>query len=293
MNKDIPPLPWLRAFDAAARHRNFSLAADELALTPAAVSYQVRSLEERLGYPLFLRKKRPMELTTMGQLYVPWVQRAFALLGQGTRDVFGPRQSRPVRFRCLQSWAYCWLMPRLPTFRRTHPEITLQIHMGSWAGTLDAEQLDLDVRFGDGQWPGVQSIPLCKDPIVPLCHPDLYRNDMTPEQLAQQDLIEIIGVSDTWQQYFLQENVPQPQNPPQLQADQSNAALEMAALGLGHVLVLRTFAEPYLADGRLVPSLKGEKKSDQMLYLVQSKEVIDPDCQRFKDWLLDSLASEA
>jgi len=96
---DIPPLPWLRAFEAASRNGNFSSAGDELGLTPAAISHQVRALEEHLGYQLFSREKRPMELTAMGELYLPWVIKAFETLRLGTRDVFGTRDTRPLRIR--------------------------------------------------------------------------------------------------------------------------------------------------------------------------------------------------
>ncbi|MCV6584231.1 MAG: LysR substrate-binding domain-containing protein [Marinibacterium sp.] len=290
MTRNIPPMPWLRAFEASARHLNFSIAADELGLTPAAVSYQVRALEDELGYRLFLRKKRPMELTTMGALYLPWVTRAFALLGQGTSDVFGPRMVRPVRIRCLQSLVHLWLGPRLPDFRARHPDVVLQLHMASWASTLDRDQLDLDIRYGDGRWPDRDVHLLCRDPIFPVCHPDLARPGLTVDGLAAAPLIEIIGVADTWRQFFVQEGVAPPDTGPGLQADQSLAALEFAALGMGHALVLKLFADPYLRDGRLVRSLPVDKRSEQGLYLLSARDGLAPEAALFRDWLINAFA---
>ena len=292
MSHSFPPLPWLRAFEASARHRNFSVAAGELALTPAAVSYQVRALEQELGYPLFVRKKRPMELTTMGELYLPWVARAFLLLGQGTSDVFGEREARPVRVRCLQSFAMSWLAPRLPDFRARHPDVILQLHMSTWASALDRDQLDLDIRYGDGGWRDQEVRLLSRDMIIPVCHPDLCPADLNIEVLAQAPLIEVIGVPDTWRQFFVQEGVTPPTRPAALQADQSIAALEFAARGMGHALILRMFAEPYLADGRLVQSLPLETRTEQGTYLLYAAESQSPGAIAFRTWLLEQFDAD-
>ena len=283
---DLPPLTWLRAFEASARHRNFTAAAEALGLTPAAISYQVRALEEHLGYPLFSRKKRPMELTTMGQLYLPWVIKSFDVIRQGTTDVFGVRETRPVRIRCLPSFALIWLMQRLPQFREQYPEVKLQLHIGTWASAIDTDQLDIELRFGDGDWPGHQAHFLQWDPILPLCRPDLRPANGSMEELAKAPLIEIIGVADNWRQFFRQENVEFPAQTPALQADQSIAALEMASLGLGHALVSRFFAEPYLADGRLIQSVPLEKRSERALYMTCPEGPVSFGSQAFQDWIL-------
>ncbi len=289
MTDAMPPLPWLRAFESAARHGNFSLAAEELGLTPAAVSYQVRALEAHLGYTLFLRKKRPMVLTTMGALYQPWVARAFALVAQGTNDVFGARSARPVRLRCPQSFALAWLVPRLPDFQDRHPEVVVQLHMGTWASTIARDMLDLDIVFGDGTWREGTSELLCRAPIVPVCHPDLAAGCQSVTDLAAAPLIEIIGVVDSWRQFFVQEEVPPPARLPRLQVDQTVAALDLAALGLGHALVFTLYAAPFLRDGRVVRSLPIEKRTEQALYLLTPEAAMDRDCALFRDWLIAAM----
>lgn len=284
---DMPPLPWLRAFEAASRNGNFSSAGDELGLTPAAVSHQVRSLEDHLGYQLFSRKKRPMELTTMGELYLPWVIKAFETLRLGTRDVFGTRHMRPLRIRCLPTFAQLWLLKQLPDFRARYPEVAMQLHMGTWASAIEASQLDIEVRFGNGDWPGQRATLLSRHPVIPVCHPDLQPASGTLEALRGSSLIEIIGVADTWHQFFRQENLPPPKQAPTLNVDQSIAALELATHGLGHALISELFAAPYLQDGRLVRSLPLEKHTDQALYVTCPEGPVSYACQIFLDWLVE------
>ncbi len=117
MAYSLPPLTWLRAFEAAARLGNFTRAAEELLITPAAVSYQVRQLEQLLGYPLFDRVHRELALTRLGQTYLPTVEKAFSDLSIATVSVFGERDRQPVRFRCLNSFGQLWMIPRLRSFQ--------------------------------------------------------------------------------------------------------------------------------------------------------------------------------
>lgn len=284
---DIPPLPWLRAFEAASRNGNFSNAGDELGLTPAAVSHQVRSLEELLGYQLFSRKTRPMELTTMGELYLPWVIRAFETLRLGTRDVFGTRHTRPLRIRCLPTFAQIWLLKHLPDFRARHPEINMQLHMGTWASAIQSNQLDIEIRFGSGDWPGQRATLLSRPPVVPVCHPSLKPSSETLEALRSSALIEIIGVADTWHRFFLQENLAPLEQIPVLSVDQSIAALELAANAMGHALVSELFAMPYLEDGRLVRSLPLRKQTDQAIYVTCPEGPQGYGSQMFLDWIIE------
>lgn len=268
MSYNFPPLPWLLAFEATARAGTFTLAAEELGLTPAAVSYQVRALEAQLGYPLFIRKTRALELTRLGQLYLPGVSRAFADLANTTTGVFGKSGPTLIRIRCLQSFALLWLVPRLPALYARLPGLQLQINTGSWSGAMDAEQLDLDIRYGDGRWTD-GTVELLNHPeIIPLCTPSMAHEAMSAQTLIREPLIEISGVADTWDSFFASQGVEQSTPPPILQVDQSVTALDLAAQGMGACLVSEIFARPYLADGRLVAALPARPKSDQGLYMV-------------------------
>lgn len=292
---NLPPLTWLRAFEAAARLGNFTRAAEELLITPAAVSYQVRQLELRLGYPLFDRVHRELALTRMGQTYLPSVEKAFSDLSIATVSVFGERERQPVRFRCLASFGHLWMIPRLKSFQEEHPEIDLQMISASWAETLNPELFDIDVRFGDGGWTDGVVQFLLNDPIVPVCHPDLALPAGTGdvEALAQAVRLDIMGVIDTWESFFRAHGhaVP-PRNG--LQVDQTLSALELAALGHGHALVLETLALPYLENGRLIHSCDKAIRSGHSYYLVTEgpREALGADAQTFCNWMIRELGGK-
>jgi len=223
----------------------------------------------------------------MGELYLPWVIKAFETLRLGTRDVFGTRDTRPVRIRCLPTFAQVWLLKRLPDFRTRYPEVNMQLHMGTWSSAIQSNQLDIEIRFGNGDWPGQRATLLCRHPVVPVCHPDLQPAGGTLDALRDSPLIEIIGVADNWHQFFRQENLLPPAQPPALSVDQSIAALELAAHGMGHTLVSAVFAAPYLQDGRLVRSLPLEKHTDQAIYVTHPEGPVSHGCQLFLDWVVE------
>ncbi|MCV0427308.1 MAG: LysR family transcriptional regulator [Roseibium sp.] len=289
MSYNLPPLVWLRSFEASARLGNFTRAAEELLVTPAAVSYQVRQLEHHLGYPLFDRVHRELVLTRLGQTYLPTVEKAFSDLSIATVSVFGERERQPVRFRCLNSFGQLWMIPRIRLFQEAHPGIDLQMISASWAETLNPELFDIDVRFGDGAWTDGAVEFLLNDPIVPVCHPNL---SLAPGQrdlvaLAQAPRLDIMGVIDTWESFFRSFGHAVPKRTG-LQVDQTLSALELAALGHGHALVLETLARPYLESGRLIRSSDRKIKSRHSYYLVTSapRQGLGPDAQMFCDWMI-------
>ncbi|WP_298983592.1 LysR substrate-binding domain-containing protein [uncultured Roseibium sp.] len=294
MPYDLPPLSWLRAFEASARLGNFTRAAEELLITPAAISYQVRQLEQQLGYPLFERLHRTLVLTRLGQTYLPTVEKAFSDLSIATVSVFGERNRQPVRFRCLNSFGQLWMIPRIKRFRELHPDVDLQMISASWAETLNPELFDIDIRFGDGTWTDGIVEFLQNDPIIPVCHPDLSipatRHDL--EALGAAPRLDIMGVIDTWESFFrgYGHEVPARNG---LQVDQTLSALELAALGHGHALVLETLAQPYLDKGRLIRSCDRRINSRHSYYLVTSgpRKALAPAAQNFCNWMIDELRS--
>ncbi|PVB62969.1 LysR substrate-binding domain-containing protein [Labrenzia sp. 011] len=289
MAYNLPPLSWLRAFEASARLGNFTRAAEELLITPAAVSYQVRQLEQQLGYPLFDRVHREVVLTRLGQTYLPSVEKAFSDLSIATVSVFGERHRKPVRFRCLNSFGHLWMIPRLKAFQDAHPGIDLQMISASWAEVLNPDLFDIDVRFGDGAWTDGAVEFLHNDPVIPVCHPDLAL-DAGPREvdaLARATRLDIMGVVDTWESFFRSFGHAVPSRNG-LQVDQSLSALELAARGHGHALVLETLAQPYLEDGRLVRSSSRQLKSRHSYFLVTSGplQALSPDAQLFCNWMI-------
>jgi len=292
MAYNLPPLAWLRAFEAAARLGNFTRAAEELLITPAAVSYQVRQLEQLLGYPLFDRVHRELVLTRLGQTYLPTVEKAFSDLSIATVSVFGERERQPVRFRCLNSFGQLWMIPRIGAFQKAHPGVDLQMISASWAETLSPELFDIDIRFGDGSWTDGAVEFLLNDPIIPVCHPGLALPDGARDvaALAEAPRLDIMGVVDTWESFFRDFGHAVPRRNG-LQVDQTLSALELAALGHGHALVLETLAQPYLDSGRLIRSTTKKIKSRHSYYLVTNgpRQALAPDAQLFCNWMIREL----
>lgn len=293
MSYHLPPLNWLRSFEASARLGNFTRAAEELMITPAAVSYQVRQLEQKLGYPLFERVHRALQLTRLGQTYLPSVTKAFSDLSISTVSVFGQRENRPVRFRCLNSFGQLWMIPRWRAFQDAHPEISLQMISASWAETLNPDQLGLDIRFGDGNWIDGTVELLLNEPILPVCHPDLalVGDGHALDQLAVAPRINIMGVIDTWESFFRTFGGAVNSRTIGLQVDQTLSALELAALGLGHALVLESLAKPYLESGRLTRSCSRQISSTHSHYLVTPvpRSGLRPEARVFCDWLKNEM----
>jgi len=291
---DLPPLGWLRAFESAARLGNFTRAADELGLTPAAVSHQVRALEQRLGTALFERRHRSLALTRAGETYLPTVAAAFADLQRATQGVFGRRAGATVRFRGLVSFLLLWLAPRLPRFRAAHPEIALHLHAASWTGSLAQDELDLDLRYGDGRWPDGRAELLARAAVLPLCAPALRPPDGDPAALARLPRIEVTGVVDTWESYHARTGARASLAAPALIADQSVTALEMAAAGLGVCLISGLFAEPYLRAGRLVRAAEVALPTEQAFHLVHldRPSPADREVRALCDWMLAEARAE-
>lgn len=245
----MPPLPWLRAFEASARLGNFTRAAEELGLTPSAVSYQVRALEAELGRKLFDRQGRMLVLTLPGQNYLPVVTKAFSVIDTGTMGIFGKHRAATLTIRGLSSFNQLWLMPRIGDFRARHPEINLRILSASWSETGGRDPIDIDIRYGDGTWPDGKVIALTRGRVLPVGAPG---RQAAIADLLDGPLIEITGAIDTWAQ-FAQDHVPGRRLPdPVYVVDQSVVALELAKSGQGYALVADVLAGPYLQRGDLV-----------------------------------------
>ena len=171
MSRKLPPLNWLRAFEASARSQSFTQAAAELNLTQAAISKQVKLLEHYLSEQLFIRNPRSLELTKTGEAYLPKVRDCFDRLAAGTDEVFGRRRSEMLTIRCMVGFSINWLAPRLPRFMARHPGVTIRIITSVWGDEFDKEHFDFDIRYGIGKWPGLNARRLTWETITPVCSP--------------------------------------------------------------------------------------------------------------------------
>jgi DNA-binding transcriptional LysR family regulator len=201
MHDGLPPLGWLRTFEAAARRRGFAEAARELAMTPTAVSQQMRALEQRLGARLFVRLARGVALTDVGAAYLPAVRDALDGLASATAGLFEPAARSGVALRCTASFAIIVVAPTLPAFRAAHPRIDLSLHTAIWSDAVMDERIDLEVRHGAGPWEGFDSEPLAPGLSAPICPPDLDLAGPPDAALARamgRGLIHIAGCENLW-----------------------------------------------------------------------------------------------
>lgn len=293
MRSELPPLIWLRAFEAAARHLSFTDAAKELNLTQAAISKHVKSLELRLRHPLFIRRTRSLQLTKLGEAYVPKVRDAFERLAIGTREVFGGRRSDELTLRCAVSFAVNWLAPRLPDFLDRYPGKHIRIISNVWNETFDAGVYDLDIQYGNGNWHGLRSHQLSWETITPLCAPSIAAQLKTPDDLQFHRLLHVIGYQEGWGTW-LQAAQAKSVNPGQgLQFDNSLMVFEVAASGSGVALGRRSLAMQERESGRLVAPFALEVSINEAFHLLEPVgQDVHPDASLFVEWILQVAAQE-
>lgn len=192
MSRKITPLNAIRAFESAARYLNFTHAAGELNVTQAAISHQIKSLEQWLGLPLFRCLNRAVSLTEEGAAYLPAATQALDGLASATARLMRDGDSRSLTVTTLDSFAAQWLMPRLKHFRLRHPEIDVRILPSDGLVDFNRQEVDMAVRYGAGQWPGLVAIPLMTEEIFPVCSPALLEGPhplRRPEDLAHHALL--------------------------------------------------------------------------------------------------------
>ncbi len=291
----LPPLPWLRSFEAAARHNSFAAAADELGLTSAAISQQVRSLENHLGYPLFERLARGLRLTDMGRAYLPPIRKAFDDLSATTTGLFGaPAGAQAVlNVRVPISFCVLRLAPILNRFAEVRPTIAIRLFTAVWADALPAEKVDIDIRFGHGRWTGHTATLLFHEPSVAVCAtgaPDVPVADLPPARL-----IHIMGLEDEWLKFRRLAGLAALPASAAITVDTSLAALELAASGHGHAIVLKGFATaPHVRD-RVRIAYAQELPQEQSHYLLwrDGSGPLRPEASIFRDWLVEELKASA
>lgn len=204
MVRRLPSLNALRAFEAAARHLSFSRAADELNVTKAAVSHQVKALEDELGLPLFRRLNRALLLTDAGQTLHPSITEALGLMGAAVDRLHRQDRSGDLTLTTLASFAAIWLVPRIGRFRKAHPEIDVRITTSDVSIDFAGSDVDLAIRYGAGRWPGVHVERLMTEEIFPVCAPSLLEGGpplAKPADLAHHTLLHDFAL-ETWRMWL-------------------------------------------------------------------------------------------
>ncbi len=289
MFTDLPPLTWLRAFEAAARTRSFTHAATELHLTQAAISKHVKSLEFHLRQPLFIRHPRSLELTHAAEAYLPKVQDALNRLSLGTREVFGQRRLAGLTLRCAVSFATNWLTPRLPAFLDAYPGETVRIISSVWNDPFDKQVFDLDIRYGSGPWPGFVSHRLTREALTPLCAPHMPGREslLMPDDLRHFRLLHVLGYQEGWGNWLRAAGATSVDPGQGLQLDNSVTAFELARQGSGVALGRTSLASGDLATGRLIAPFAVAVPVDEAFYLLRPEIApIRPLAAAFSDWIV-------
>ena len=265
---DLPNLVWLRAFEASARLRSFTAAAEELGLTQAAVSHQIRSLEKSFGVSLFLRRSRHLELTELGHAYYPSVSQALDDIAYSTRGLLGPIEAKTVTLRAPISTAVLWIAPRLGAFHTRHPNIKLRLISAIWADSTSDDDVDVDLRLGPSSWFDRRAHLLAMESVVPMTSPGLSKQITSLSNFSDQTLIHIHGYQDHWLRFSKQEGLDLDDRRAALYVDTSLSAIELAASGAGVAMILKRYAHDPLKQGRIAQVLDHEVPMGQGHYLM-------------------------
>jgi len=298
MTARLPSLNGLRAFEAAARHLSFTVAASELNVTQTAVSHQIRRLEEELGVRLFLRQNRALALTPEAKDYLPGVRAAFNDLRLATDRLLRKDDDHVLTVSTLASLAAKWLLPRLATFQESHPGIDVRITTSP--GLVDFRNGDVvaAIRYGRGHWLGTRAEWLTADELFPVCSPALLEGDKPlrcPEDLAHHTLLHSSGgYDDDWRLWLTAAGLPSNiSKQPGLTFDLIFLTLQAAIDGSGVAMGRTSYVEADIAKGRLVVPFKVTLPADAGFYLVTPEAKADPPKLRaFRQWLKGSVQSK-
>lgn len=290
------PLNGLRAFEAAARYLSFTRAAEDLHVTQAAISHQVRSLEQRLGVPLFRRLNRALMLTDEGQRLYPVARDAFDRLAAAMDGLGNRRSAGPLTVSVLPSFAAKWLVPRLGHFQTQHPEIDLRITASEAITDLARDDVDVALRFGDGSWPGVRVERVLEEAVTPVCSPRLARSLRSPADLAGLPLLhesmEPLARFPRWPDWLRAAGVAGVDVSRGLQFSHTHIMLQAAVDGAGVGLGQMTLAADDVAAGRLVTPFALRLPAGYAYYLVTLPTTGGrPKIDTFREWLLTEMAA--
>ena len=286
MKSNSIPLNALRTFEAVASRLSFARGAAALNVSPAAVSSQIRALEERLKQPLFLRHGRQISLTEAGRKLLPGVQRGLGELRQAVQTIGQDASAGVMNVSMMPTFLQKWLMPRLAEFYSAEPDIDLRISADTAPADFDQTDLHSAIRFGAGKWPGLKSLKLMDDWIVPVCSPRMLREIgpiETIEQLQEHDLLFV--ESEVWDAWFRQLGESGRDSHWPLLND-SLSILMAAEQGEGIALSRWTLVARDISAGRLVRPIDTVVKTDWSHYFVAPPHYFDlPKVAVFRDWL--------
>lgn len=288
MPRTLPPLNALRAFESAARHLSFTLAAEELHVTQAAISHQIKALEAHLGVALFRRLPRRLLLTEEGQTLLPEITAGFDRLADAVGRLTQPRQGGTLSVTLLTTFALGWLVPRLPRFQALHPGIDVRLSASPRLVDFTREDVDCGIRHGDGNWPGLYCVKLLDGLLTPLCDPATAAKLKRPEDLRQFPLLQSgHGPFDDWAVWLRHAGKPDLVLNRGTSFDSTTIAVQAAMQGLGIAIGDPRFYQAEIASGRLVqPFDLVTPEGDTWWFACLPAMAERPRVKAFREWLV-------
>lgn len=294
MNGHLPPLSALRAFEAAARLKSFTRAADELAVTPAAISHQIHALEADLGVRLFNRLSRSVELTPSARLLLPGLSEAFAGIQAAVRRLRAHNDTGTLTVTASPSLAAKWLVPRLHRFQEQNPDIDVRISATDNVVDLSKGDFDLGIRYGTGRYPGLAVELLLQNEVFPACSPRLLERgpplrvpaDLLHHALIHDQAVDRDPLAPTWAMWLKAAGVAGAPILPGLTFSVGYMAVDAAIAGHGVALAYSTIAAADIAAGRLVRLFSLALPDLFAYYIVTASGALErPKVRAFHDWL--------
>jgi LysR family glycine cleavage system transcriptional activator len=286
----LPALTALRAFEAAGRVLSFTRAADELNVTQAAVSHQIKTLEDQLGVALFKRVHRGLLLTDAGQALLQPMTRAFDIMAEAVDDLNTRRRSDQINLSTLDSLAASWLLPRLLRFRLSHPDVDIRVSTSERLIDLAADGFDLGIRYGPGTWPRVDAVRLMTEEMFPVCAPALLNGDAplrTPADLAHVTLLHD-DMTEDWTMWLDAAGVSDIDVTRGLAFTHSNLVTQAAKDGAGVALGRSVLVQEDLDAGRLVQPFDLRLPAFHAYWIVTPKGATPrKEVRAFIDWLME------
>jgi len=289
-----PPLRAVRAFEAIARHGSVTAAAQELSISPSAVSHQLRVLESYLQVPLTNRQGRRLVLSPEGRDYYRSIRSAFSVLRRATEHLLDQSQSRQVTISLIPLFGMGWFIPRLPRFMRANSQTEINVLYANHRNYL-SDASDMSIRFGKGQWTGYQTEKLISGRMAPVCSREFLRlhgHIDTPQQLAQMPLLHDEERS-TWAQWLEQQGVRKPFRYSGPMFEDGLLTLAAVQAGMGCALMREPLIAPYLQSGELVKVFKETVDDGRDYYLgVRADSEMSEAGRLLQNWLREEAAKE-
>lgn len=293
----LPPLNALRAFEAAGRHVSFTRAADELHVTPGAISRQIKTLEDFLGVELFERGNRDLRISDAGHAYVVALTDVFERINGATTRLLNANRERSLNVHCAMTFTLRWLMPRLPRFHKLYPkrEIRLTTTLAPVPmHLLNSGDVDLTIQLGRGDWDGLVAHRLAGGELIPVCSPRLLAASLPPgrvSELGRHTLLHSLARPDDWRDWLEAAGASGVDPVRGLRFETSALAYQAAIDGMGVAIGQMALVIEDLEAGRLVPAVDFVFQSGNAYYLTYIESVAkNPQLIEFRDWIIHEAA---